>query len=326
MSQRDLPLPLRAREGRGEGPLALTLALALVSGCGGGMSHAYDLSSAGRTQVAGRRVEASYGGGGAADTPTGASVELAGLRTETASAAPSFWFQSSEAQLGSMGSGSSAGEDAEAPGRTPSEEPPMIAQAQTSATPPERAATDAVDTSRELLIYTALFHVGVYDIEASEAAIAESARSAGGFVFSQGDDTIVVRVPAAHFMSFVTQIDGSYDVLHRQIDAQDVGEEFRHVEIRIRNLEDMRERVAALLASAHDVEQALAVEQQLERITAELESLRGRQRFLADRISFSTVTVMFRPQPHDAIDQPEVFQLPFAWLEGLGLPNLMELR
>ena len=35
---------------------------------------------------------------------------------------------------------------------------------------------------------------------------------------------------------------------------------------------------------------------------------------------------MFRPQPRDAIDQPEVFQLPFAWLEGLGLPNLLQLR
>jgi hypothetical protein len=301
--------------------------LVLVGGCGGGMSHAYELST-GRTQIAGRRSEASYGGGGASGVDTTRSVSLEVASLPAARAAPSFWFGDSEAQLGSMGSGSgpSTEEDTEARGRTLREEPPMIAQAQTSATPPEPTATDAVDTSRELLIYTALFHVGVYDIEASEAAIAESARSAGGFVFSQGDDTIVVRVPAAHFMAFVTQIDGSYDVLHRQIDAQDVGEEFRDVEIRIRNLEDMRERVAALLASAHDVEQALAVEQQLGRITAELESLRGRQRFLADRISFSTVTVMFRPQPHDAIDQPEVFQLPFAWLEGLGLPNLMELR
>ncbi len=320
--RRDLPLPLRA-----EGPLALTLALALVSGCGGGMSHAYDLSAA-RPQLPTRRSEASYGGGSAiaVDTSRSASVDIASVRTVSASAAPSFWFADSEVELSSTGSGGlppSGEDDAVA---QPREQPPMIAQAQTSMTPPEATATDAVDTSRELLIYTALFHVGVYDIEASEAAIAESARAAGGFVFSQGDDTIVVRVPAAHFMAFVTQIDGSYDVLHRQIDAQDVGEEFRDVEIRIRNLEDMRERVAALLASAHDVEQALAVEQQLERITAELESLRGRQRFLADRISFSTVTVMFRPQPHDAIDQPEVFQLPFAWLEGLGLPNLMELR
>jgi hypothetical protein len=206
------------------------------------------------------------------------------------------------------------------------EEGRLYAQAQTSTTAEPPTATDAVDTSGELLIYTALFHVGVYDVTAAQAALAESARSVGGFVFAQGDDHIVVRVPAAHFVAFVATIDGGYDVLHRQIDAQDVGEEFRDVEIRIRNLEVMRDRVAALLTSATDVEQALAVEQQLERITGELESLRGRQRFLADRISFSTITVMFRPQPHDQIDQPDVFQLPFAWLESLGLPNLLQLR
>lgn len=301
---------------------ALALACLLAPGCAYAMPHAYRVAAP-TSDVA---------------RATGPSLTVAEERQSRRSSAPSFWFEES-ADSDDRGSGGGSGATVASglidvqmesmvpdTSSAPAQPQRQLAQAQTAVTPPEPTATDAVDTSGELLVYTALFHVAVYDVAAAEAAISEDARAAGGFVFAQSDDSLVLRVPAARFTSFVSSIDGEYDVLHRQIEAQDVGEEFRDVEIRIRNLEAMRDRVAALLESAHDVEQALAVEQQLERITGELESLRGRQRFLADRISLSTITILFRPQPHDAIDQPEVFQLPFAWLESLGLPNLLELR
>jgi hypothetical protein len=296
----------------------LALACLLASGCAAaGTMHAYRLAT----------PDASTAARGSVTTTS--LVEERRLESGGGSA-PSFWFDEGEAAdyttattastppmeaSGSTGMGSEA-----APERQ------LYAQAQTSVTPPPPEATDAVDTSGELLVYTALFHVGVYDVEAGQAAIAESARSMGGFVFSQSDDAIVVRVPAARFMAFMGQIDSGYDVLHREVQAQDVGDEFRDVEVRIRNLQAERDGIAALLERGLSVEQVLVVERELERVTSELEQMRARQRFLADRIALSTITVMFRPQPHDTIDQPEVFQLPFAWLESLGLPNLLELR
>ena len=88
----------------------------------------------------------------------------------------------------------------------------------------------------------------------------------------------------------------------------------------------MRRRVEALLAQAQTVEDALRVEQELHRITDELERMRGRQRFLADRISLSTITVLFRPRPREMVGQPDVVELPFAWLDQLGLSTLLQLR
>lgn len=195
------------------------------------------------------------------------------------------------------------------------------AQAQAST-----SATDAVDTSGPLLIYTATFHVAVYEVQESQARIVAAARELGGFVFAQSDDRVVVRVPAPRFRAMLEQIEAAGDVEHRDVSAQDVSEEFHDVEIRIRNLEAMRARVETLLAQARTVEEALQVEQQLRRITEELELLRGRQRFLADRVAFSTITVLFRPRPRELIDQPDVFVLPFGWLDQLGLSNLLELR
>lgn len=304
----------------------LALWLWLAPGCSYAMQHAYRVATP------------------TSDTTT--TVAEARRVRHAESTAPSFWFESGEEGTSTGESGLAGlalgvagpqrqiaytGDAADASGGGGSAAPPQeaheqYAQAQTSLTPPEPEATDAVDTSGELLVYTALFHVGVYDVEASEAAIAEHARSLGGFVFAQGDDSIVVRVPAARFAAFMGQIDSGYDVLHREVQAQDVGDEFRDVEVRIRNLQAERDGIAALLERGLSVEQVLVVERELERVTSELEQMRARQRFLADRISLSTITVMFRPLPHDAIDQPAVFQLPFAWLESLGLPNLLELR
>jgi hypothetical protein len=214
----------------------------------------------------------------------------------------------------------------------PAAAPPRYAQAtpRASATreqaQAQETATDAVDTSGPLLIYTATFHLAVYEVHESQERIAAAAREAGGFVFAQSDDRLVVRVPSARFRAMLEAIEASGDVEHRDVQAQDVSEEFHDVEIRIRNLEVMRQRIEALLAQARTVEDALAVEAQLQRITAELERMRGRQRFLADRIALSTITVMFRPRPRELVGQPDIFELPFAWLDQLGLSTLLDLR
>jgi len=202
---------------------------------------------------------------------------------------------------------------------------PAVATGTTSATP-SPTATDARDDSGPLLIYTATLYMAVFEVRTTQAALIERARAAGGFLFQQTDDRLVLRVPAAGFEAFLDGVGELGDVLHREVQAQDVGEEFRDVAIRIRNLEVTRQRVEALLAQATTVEQALAVQRELERITTELEALRGRQRYLADRLALSTITFVFQPRPRELVEQPEIFALPFGWLEQLGLSTLLEVR
>jgi len=203
---------------------------------------------------------------------------------------------------------------------------PATASTSTGASTPSTTATDARDDSGPLLIYTATLYMAVFEVRATQAALIERARSAGGFLFQQTDDRLVLRVPAARFEAFLEGVGELGDVLHREVQAQDVGEEFRDVAIRIRNLEVTRQRVEALLAQAANVEQALAVQRELERITTELEALRGRQRYLADRLALSTITFVFQPRPRELVEQPEIFALPFGWLDQLGLSTLLEVR
>lgn len=200
------------------------------------------------------------------------------------------------------------------------EEQPRYAQAE----PPEGEERTAHD-GREgpLLIYTADLALAVHQVADKQSRIEALARESGGHLQHRGDAEITIRVPAEAFQSVLAQILELGDVLRRDVSVQDVSEEFHDVQTRIRTLEAMYERVSQLLANASDVEHALAVEQHLERITLQLESLRGRLRFLADRVAFSTITVRFTEQA--TVTEPR-FELPFQWLRSLGLPNLLRLR
>lgn len=180
--------------------------------------------------------------------------------------------------------------------------------------------TDA--TSAPLLVYDAHLGLAVHQVSAKQDRVEAIAREAGGFLASRTDDTIIIRVPARAFDRAMAEVQALGDVLTRRVDVQDVTEEFRDIETRIQTLEAMRRRVQQLLERATDVQAALAVEQHLERITVELERLRGRLRFLADRVSFSTITVRFQERAETS--EPE-FQLPFPWLQQLGLQRLLRL-
>lgn len=190
-------------------------------------------------------------------------------------------------------------------------------------TPGDAIATDAVQPG-PLLIYQAHLHMAVFKVAENLKAVAKAGTDAGGFLSQQTDTMLVIRIPAAKFTEVIDAIEALGDVLHRQVQATDVSEEFRDVEIRIRNAMQIRERLAALLTKATTVEDSLRIERELERITGELERLKGRIRFLQDRIAYSTITVNFQPKEQEQIVR-DSFRLPFDWLDSLGLQRLLSL-
>jgi hypothetical protein len=184
-------------------------------------------------------------------------------------------------------------------------------------------ATDATDGP--LLIYQAILHLAVYQVQDNQRAVVAIAREMGGFLANQSDTIVVIRVPVRKFQEALGRIEGLGDVLHRNIQATDVSEEFRDTQIRLRNLEQVRDRLAQLLNQARTVEESLQIERELERLTTAIESMKGRLRFLEDRISFSTITVNFAPREQETL-QGELFNLPFDFLYNLGLRTLLNLR
>lgn len=204
-------------------------------------------------------------------------------------------------------------------------DPPNNTQPPSNGAQTTEQASDAVDTSGPLLIYTANFVLAVFEVEDTQAEVLKLVREMDGYLARQTNQMLTVRIPARRFYAFVEQLEAKGDVLNRNIAVQDVGEQFRDLHIRIRNAEAVRDRLEQMLARANNVNEALSVQSHLERITQQLEQMKGQLRQLGDRISFSTVTVQFQPQPREAVEQPEIFSLPFPWLQQLGLRRLLNL-
>ena len=186
---------------------------------------------------------------------------------------------------------------------------------------PQKPAPGPRDGS--MLVYTAKLTLAVYQVEAALNVVERIAKDQGGFLATRADRAITIRVPREKFESTVAAIEKTGDVLHRDVQAQDVTEEFVDLEIRIKNARAMRERLTKLLEKA-PVKEALEIEKELGRVTEELERLEGRIKLLRDRIAYSTITVEYNGR--GATIQQTSIRLPFPWLGALGLPSLLRLH
>jgi len=174
-----------------------------------------------------------------------------------------------------------------------------------------------------MLIYRATLTMAVFETRKAIDAVEKLAKDSGGYLVSREDQRITVRVPTGKFDGTLDKIGKLGDLLHRNVNVQDVTSEYTDTAIRLRNLEVMRDRLEELLKKANKVDDALAVERELQRVTSEIERLKGRLKLLRELISFSTITVEFQPRPTDHVDNK--VRLPFPWLDQLGLGELLRL-
>jgi hypothetical protein len=219
--------------------------------------------------------------------------------------------------------------------RTPSPAPQNAKTTQTSADKPAPEATVA----SALVIYTG--NVAMMEDEEKIPAlidkIIDTGESFGGRLHARRDDGVTIRVPSAHFRAAMTKIDALGAVTHRSVKAEDVSEEYHDAEVRLLNLKATRQRLQEFFARAQNMQEALAIEHELERVSQEIDRLQGRLRFLQERAALSIIDVSIaaKPKPRAPIvtpppvmmpPSPKGIELPIDWLDRLGAQNLSNLK
>jgi hypothetical protein len=192
-----------------------------------------------------------------------------------------------------------------------SEPAPAPDQAETGA---ETATTPTAGADRQI-IYTAGMRVSVFDVEAGMLALEAIPERHGGWIDSRSGTKVVLRVPAELLRAILDEI-AEYGVVEsKTLEALDVTAQYVDLDSRIRVLERMQAHLQALLEQAANVEQALEIQLELARVTAELEQLRSQMRLLAGAIAFSTLIVELVERGPTAV---EPSQDPFPWVDKLG--------
>jgi hypothetical protein len=206
--------------------------------------------------------------------------------------------------------------------------------ATTSANPTHAAETPngarGSEQAAPMLIYTATVAMSVERPTQTIDQIVEAVSAGGGFLQQRNDAMVQVRVPSARFRELLGALERYGDVTHREVQAEDVSEQFHDLEVQLANLRSVQRRLQEFLTRAANVQEALIVEHELERVGAQIDQIEGRMRFLSARAAFSTITIYLTRRETAVVTPVAVpvndVSMPFPWLGELGVPRLLQLR
>ncbi len=174
----------------------------------------------------------------------------------------------------------------------------------------DSATAAAFATTERMVIRTASLDLIVPDTDKALNEIQAMAKELGGYVVSvevyqyqEGRQaSVTFRVPADTLDTALEQLRALATTVRREsVSGQDVTEEYVDLESRLRHLEAKEKQLLEFLEKAEDTEAVLAVYEHLSQTQAEIEQVKGRMRFLRDRVALATITVSLIP---DALAQP----------------------
>ncbi|GEL17010.1 DUF4349 domain-containing protein [Pseudonocardia asaccharolytica] len=166
---------------------------------------------------------------------------------------------------------------------------------------PVPAAPPGFRSVDRAVVRTAEVRLEVADVAAVARNVRSAATAAGGFVADDHTDDdgamLTLRVPADQLDPLVERVGTMGRLLMSSSTAQDVTEQSIDLEARVTSQQASVARVRSLLARAETIGEVVAVESELARREAELESLQRRLAALRDQVQLSTLDVDLRAAP-----------------------------
>ena len=128
--------------------------------------------------------------------------------------------------------------------------------------------------------------------EAYVAAEQESSADVGGY------NQFTIRVPAEGFDVLLDDLAGLAEAVEqRRVHAEDVTAQYVDLDARLRTKQEVEKRYYDILNQARNVNEVLAVENQLRQIREEIESMTARLRHLTSRVNYSTIELTLIETP-----------------------------
>lgn len=174
-------------------------------------------------------------------------------------------------------------------------------------------------TASRLQVYSGSFQVSTIDIESSASRLIAMVKEKNGYLQSRTDALVVCKVPSQHFQTIVDRLEDCGTVVSRSVQTDDVTDEYKDLGLRLGVMESSRQRLVALMDQAGNLEELLKLEEQLTKLTAEIESLKGKLKKLSQDISYSTIQVNFATR--SVVGRRK--SSPFPWVNRLGAEQVL---
>lgn len=151
------------------------------------------------------------------------------------------------------------------------------------------------------VIKTATLDIVVDEVEQAVSKITNQASAFSGFVqnSSMSETTtgikyanLVIRVPATNFDKMITSIKDLAKLVQREnINGQEVTQEYVDLQSSLTHNLAVEAQYLELLKRAQKVEEIIAVRDKLDQVQAEIESIKGRIRYLDNQTEMSTIAI-----------------------------------
>jgi hypothetical protein len=188
----------------------------------------------------------------------------------------------------------------------------------------------AIAPSREMLDIQANVDMQVTNVKEAVKALRDLSARVGGVVTAErvdtassyGTATLTLRVPSSAANGVFEDLDKLGKVLSQTVNARDIGKEYFDAGLRLSSLEATLKRYEEILSRATKVEEMLRIEQELARLRAEIEQVKGNLRWLSDRAARATLNVTLREKVPEIVHSPEEPEPKF--FPGLRAPLLID--
>ncbi|RZS90560.1 DUF4349 domain-containing protein [Aquimarina brevivitae] len=169
------------------------------------------------------------------------------------------------------------------------------AQADAEVSPTSDAANyyDAEKNIKKVL-FSAFLTLKVKVPDTANVHIAKIAERYEGYVNEIGTYRTIIRVKSDRLQEALEEIAELGKVQRKTLVGKDVTEQYLDYQIRLENAEKSRERYLQLLAKAEDVESAVKVEKELERLNETIDLLKGKMKRINHLSEFSTITIRLK--------------------------------
>lgn len=105
---------------------------------------------------------------------------------------------------------------------------------------------------------------------------------------------IEVRVPANNFDAFINELTSGLDhIEYQDISITDVTSRYIDLEARLKSKKALEERYLKLLEKANKVEDMLKIEEEIEQVRSDIESMQAQLKHLSKNVAFSKLEITF---------------------------------
>lgn len=186
---------------------------------------------------------------------------------------------------------SSAGDAESLAKASSSAQTPALANSQQT---PAQAPNDPF--SRKI-IYTARLTMQVDSLQAEQAKIQQAVEANGGYVLTFSETStsteksgmMSIKVPASGFQPLLTQLESLHPLTSKNIQGQDVTEEYVDLSSRLKAKEVAEARLLAFMEKSTKTDELVAFSNELNKVQEAIEQIKGRMRYLEQNAAYSTI-------------------------------------